>query len=329
MRTPGDLLLGIDVGGTKIAGVAVEAGSGELLAERRQPIEDGSLDRQVTGVALGLLEAAGGGKVAAIGVAVPGLVDVRTGVMRLAVNVDAGELAIGPLVAAATGAPCFVEHDARAAALWLLERGDPNASLAYLSVGTGIAAAVVIAGRLVRGVTGLAGEIGHTQAVEDGPACPCGLHGCLEAVAAGPAVARMAEDALASSAPSSLSTGAVGAEAVYRAAAAGDAVALAIADRVGVHLARAIRGIVLSYGVNRVVIGGGMSRAGEPFLRPILDELAREQAASPLISHALTPNPVELLPADSEPGAWGAVVVARTGLRDGTAAAPEWEVADE
>jgi predicted NBD/HSP70 family sugar kinase len=104
-------------------------------------------------------------------------------------------------------------------------------------------------------------------------------------------------------------------------------VALAIADRVGVHLARAIRGLVLSYGVNRVVIGGGMSRAGEPFLLPILDELEREQAASPLISHALTPNPVELLPADSEPGAWGAVVVARSRLRDGTAA-PEREVAD-
>jgi predicted NBD/HSP70 family sugar kinase len=139
----------------------------------------------------------------------------------------------------------------------------------------------------------------------------------------------MATEAVASGATTSLSAGAMGAETVYRAAAAGDAVALAIADRVGVHLARAIRGIVLSYGVNRVVIGGGMSRAGEPFLRPILEELEREQAASPLISHALTPNPVELLPADSEPGAWGAVVVARSRLRDATAVAPEREVADE
>jgi glucokinase len=116
---------------------------------------------------------------------------------------------------------------------------------------------------------------------------------------------------------------------VYRAAGAGDAVALAIAAQVGAHLARAIRGIALSYGIDRVVIGGGMSRAGEPFLRPILDELERERAASPLITHALTPNPVELLPADSDPGAWGAVVVARAGLRDGTAAVPEREVAND
>jgi predicted NBD/HSP70 family sugar kinase len=106
-------------------------------------------------------------------------------------------------------------------------------------------------------------------------------------------------------------------------------VALAIADRVGRHLAHAVRGLVLSYGVKRVVIGGGMSRAGEPFLRPILDELERERAASPLMTHALTPNPVELLPADSDPGAWGAVVVARSGLRDGTSVALEREVADE
>jgi glucokinase len=329
MTAADGLLLGIDVGGTKIAGVAVDRRSGEILAERRQPVGDASLESQVTEVARALVDEAGGGRPSAIGLAVPGLVDAASGVMRLAVNVEAGELAIGPLVAEAMGAPCFVEHDARAAALWLLERGDPRDSLAYLSVGTGISAAVVLSGRLVRGVTGLAGEVGHTQAVESGPVCPCGLHGCLEAVAAGPAVARMAEDAVASGKASSLSQGATGPEAVYRAAAAGDAVALEITGRVGVHLARAIRGIVLSYGVNRVVIGGGMSRAGEPFLRPILDELEREQAASPLISHALTPNPVELLPADSDPGAWGAVVVARSGLRDGQSAASEREVADE
>jgi glucokinase len=323
------LLLGIDVGGTKIAGVAVDAHAGELLAEHRQRLDDAPLQRQVIDVARRLIEAAGGDRLAAVGLAVPGLVDAGSGVMRLAVNVDAGELAIGPLVAEAMRAPCFVEHDARAAALWLMERGDPRDSLAYLSVGTGISAAVVIDGRLVRGTTGLAGEIGHTQAVEIGPTCPCGLHGCLETVAAGPAVARMAEKAVASGQTTSLSAGDLGPEAVYRAAAAGDAVALAIADRVGAYLARAIRGIALSYGIDRIVIGGGMSRAGEPFLRPIVDELERERAASPLIRHALTRNPVELLPPDSDPSAWGAVVVARSGLRDGTSAASEREVADE
>jgi glucokinase len=328
MSNGSDLLLGIDVGGTKIAGVAVDASSGELRAEGRQLMDGGPLEEQVADVARGLLNGTGHSAPAAVGIAVPGLVDTGSGVMRLAVNVGAAELAIGPLVSRELGAPCFVEHDARAAALWLLDRGDPEDSLAYLSVGTGISAAVIIGGRLVRGVTGLAGEIGHTQAVEDGPICRCGLHGCLEMVAAGPAVARLAEERLAQGARSSLQAGANGADAVYRAAGEGDALAVEIANEVGVHLARAIRGIVLLYGIDRVVIGGGMSRAGQPFLRPILDELEREQAASPLISHALTPNPVELLPPDADPGAWGAVVVARTGLRNRAPVTPEREVAD-
>jgi glucokinase len=328
MSTGDGLLLGIDVGGTKIAGVAVDARTGELRGERRRPIDDGPLERQVADVARGLVEATGDSPLAAIGIAVPGLVDAGSGVMRLAVNVDAGELAIGPLVSQALGAPCFIEHDARAAALWLLDRGDPDDSLAYLSVGTGISAAIVIGGRLVRGVTGLAGEVGHTHAVEDGPVCRCGLHGCLEMVAAGPAVARIADERLARGEQSSLEIGATGADMVYRAAGAGDELAVAITNDVGVHLARAIRGIVLLYGIDRVVIGGGLSRAGQPFLRPILEELEREQAASPLISHALTPNPVELLPPDSDAGAWGAVVVARAGLRNHVPVAREREVAD-
>lgn len=328
MSDGADLLLGIDVGGTKIAGIAVDARSGELRAEGRQLMDGGPLEDQVADVARGLLNGAGAATLAAIGIAVPGLVDTGSGVMRLAVNVEAGELPIGPLVSQELGAPCFVEHDARAAALWLLERGSPDDSLAYLSVGTGISAAVVIGGRLVRGVTGLAGEVGHTQAVEGGPACRCGLHGCLEMVAAGPAVARMADERLADGERSSLRVGATGADAIYRAAGEGDPLAVAIANDVGVHLARAIRAIVLLYGIDRVVIGGGMSRAGQPFLRPILDELEREQAASPLIRHALTPNPVELLPPDADPGAWGAVVVARAGLRNRVPVAPEGEVAD-
>jgi glucokinase len=323
----GSLLVGIDVGGTKLAGVAVDATTNELRAEHRQPIDDAPLELQVSGLVRRLLEAAGDDRPAAIGIAVPGLVDAGTGVMRLAVNVEVGELAIGPLVEAAIGAPCFVEHDARAAALWLIDQGGPCDSLVYLSVGTGISAAAVIDGRLVRGANGLAGEIGHTQAVENGPRCSCGLRGCLEVVAAGPAVARSAREAIARGDTTSLAADA-GPEAVFRAAADGDPLATAIAAQVGMHLARAIRAIVLLYGTDRVVIGGGMSRAGDPFLKPILAELGREQATSPLIAHAMAHTPVELLPMDADPGAWGAVVVARM-RRDGEDGdLPKGEVAD-
>jgi predicted NBD/HSP70 family sugar kinase len=321
------LLLGVDVGGTKIAGVAVETVGGTLRAEHRQPLDGAPLEAQVAGLARRLLEQAGSGSAEAVGIAVPGLVDAGTGVMRLAVNVEVGELAIGPLVEAALGAPCYVEHDARAAALWLIEQRGERESLAYLSVGTGISAAVVIDGRLVRGVNGLAGEIGHTRAIENGPQCSCGLEGCLETVAAGPALTRMAAEAVERGERTALSADAAPAE-VYRHAAAGDAVASAIAAEVGAHLARAIRTLALLYGVDRVVIGGGLSRAGATFVQPILDELERERLASPLMAHALGSLPVELLPPESDPGAWGAVSVARMRRAHDPHRPLEGEVAD-
>lgn len=310
----GPLVIGIDVGGSKLSGVAVASGGrGATIAEDRRPVDDRPLDEQVVELARDLARQSNAA-IAAVGVAVPGQVDPRNGLMRLAVNLDSGEVAIGPLVERALGIPCRVEHDARAAALWLLDDGrDPGVSLIYLSVGTGISAAVVLDGRVVRGMTGLAGEIGHIQAVEDGPPCTCGLHGCLEAVAAGPAVARMAADAISRGEATTLGAGATPDD-VYRAATAGDAVARQIAARVGIHLARAVRGLVLGYGVNRVVIGGGLSRAGPAFLDPIVGELEDERAASVLIRHAVSTESVRLLAPGFEAGALGAVIVARAAL---------------
>jgi predicted NBD/HSP70 family sugar kinase len=123
----------------------------------------------------------------------------------------------------------------------------------------------------------------------------------------------MAADAIGRGEASTLSEGATP-EQVYRAAAAGDALAREVTARVGVHLARAIRGLVLGYGVDRVVIGGGLSRAGQSFLDPILDELERERAVSALIRHAVSTESVGLLAPGIEAGALGAVVTARAAL---------------
>ena len=166
------------------------------------------------------------GTLRAVGVAVPGDVDARTGVVRLAVNLDALDLPLGALLAQVLGVPCFVEHDARAAADWLarptrVSTGD----LAYLSIGTGIAAGVVLDGQPLAGDNGLAGEIGHCVADPDGPMCPCGLRGCLEAIASGPAVARAAQAAMDAGESRCCVTvwppGSLTAEDVYAAAARG------------------------------------------------------------------------------------------------------------
>lgn len=298
-------ILGLDVGGTKIAGLLVD-GENNVLARLTVPTDGRSLDEQVLDAARQTLASADGAAVPiAVGIGVPGHVDGTNGMLRLAVNLEARELPLGEIVRDGLGVPCYLEHDARAAALWLLQQGgDDAASLAYLSVGTGISAAVIIGGRLLRGTTGLAGEIGHVVADPDGPECRCGLVGCLEAVAAGPAVGRMAtERGLSQTTP----------EAVYAAAATGDATACGIAETVGGHLGRAVRALVLTFGVDRVVIGGGMARAGAVFFDPILAALELEQRRSSLARQALAGARIELL-ADGEAGARGAVSVARIGL---------------
>ena len=173
----------------------------------------------------------------------------------MAVNLGIIHLPLGPMLQAELGVPTFIEHDARAAALWLSEQAIDGpalapASVAFLAIGTGISAGVVIDGALLRGDNGFAGEVGHVVADPDGAVCACGLRGCLETIAAGPAIARQADEAMAAGRSSVLSPHPSAAD-VFRASSAGDAVAVEITDRVADHLARAIRSLVLTLGVKR------------------------------------------------------------------------------
>lgn len=308
------VLLGIDVGGSKVAGVAVDAESDAVCAHSEVALNGQALHVQVADLARSLLAAVGTSRhhVAAVGVVAPGQVDAATGVIRMAVNLEASELAIGPLVADAIEAPCFVEHDARAVAAWLHATGH-GADLAYVSVGTGVSAGVVVGGSLVRGADGLAGEIGHIVAEVDGRLCACGLRGCLEAVASGPAVARHAHDAIRGGRSSSMGPDPETAD-VYHAAEAGDPLAIEIVDRAAAHLARAVRGLSLAFGTSNITIGGGVTRAGRAFIAPLMAAIERERAASPLVRRALLSDRIEVLDDARPVGALGAAAVARLGI---------------
>jgi glucokinase len=318
-RSASELVAGVDIGGSKIA-VLVATRDLEVRGRYTLPTEVGSPDRAadvVAGAVAAALQAAGATmeRLAAIGVGVPGRVDPIAGTVSLAVNLGWQELPLGPQLEALTGVPVALENDVRAAAAGLIGRrvlGDVD-DLAYLSVGTGISAGVVLDGRLHRGPRGLAGEIGHVVVDPSGPVCPCGLRGCLETIAAGPAVARQAAEAIAAGRPSSLSSlDGLTASAVYRAAAAGDQLAAEVAAATGAHLARAIHELVMAYDVEVVVLGGGVAGAGRAFLDPILGALDAMREASPLAREVLRPDVVHLLPADADAGAWGAVALART-----------------
>ncbi len=309
------LTIGIDVGGTKAALVVTDRDDQVLLHEV-VATDRGRLAAQlaelVTRTAAHFPDELGR-TVGAVCVALPGHVDSSTGSVRVAVNLGGEELALGPLLEREVGLPTFVEHDARAAATWLDlapgAHGLPT-SLAYLSLGTGISAGIVLDGQVLSGVNGLAGEIGHVTGDPNDGLCACGLVGCLEHIAAGPAMARLAADAVRDGRTTTLGATPSATE-VFRAAAAGDTLAGELATVIADRLARAIRGLVLTLGVTHIIIGGGIAAAGDDLLRPVLDAINRERAASPLVEAAFADAMVELLPPENEAGARGAAVIAR------------------
>jgi glucokinase len=307
----GPLVAGIDVGGTKTSIVIVDARD-RIIYEHVTPTDRSSLVAQIARLVDGARDQLPQ-DVAAVGVAIPGHVDPEDGSVRMAVNLDITHLPLGPMLQAELGVPVFVEHDARAAVLWLsaqMADGTAPASIAYLAIGTGISAGVVLDGVLLRGDNGFAGEVGHVVADPEGAICACGLRGCLETIVAGPAIGRQADEALAAGRASVLSPKSNAAD-VFRASSAGDEVAVGITDRVADHLARAIRSLALTIGVKRVVIGGGVAAAGPGLLEPLQSRIARERAASPLIQAALGDATVELLSPAEAPGARGAAAIAR------------------
>lgn len=330
-----DLVVGVDIGGTKTA-ILVTEPDGTVRARAIAPTAVGAPDRAADAIAAlvsaALAEAAATpADVAAVGVGVPGRVDRERGHVTLAVNLDWHDLPLGPRLEARLGIPTIVENDVRAAALGLHRRrlfGQAE-SLALLAIGTGISAGVVLHGQLHRGALGLAGEIGHVIIEPDGPQCACGNRGCFEAVAAGPAIVTRTLAGWAARrdghAPEPSEQNLPGAEGVFAAHALGDEVATEVVESAGRAIAWGIHLLALAYDPERIVLGGGVSHAGGPFMAPIRRELDRYRAASPLAAEILDPDRVQLLPAGADAGAWGAVTVAREML----AGAPPGRVASE
>lgn len=307
------LVAGVDVGGTKTSVVVIDDRD-RILYERVTPTDRSSLVGQIAGLVDDARRELRQ-DVAAVGVAIPGHVDPGDGSVSMAVNLGITRLSLGPLLQTELGIPIFVEHDARAAALWLSEQAADGsaqapASVAFLAIGTGISAGVVLDGALFRGDNSFAGEVGHIAADPDGVVCACGLRGCLETIAAGPAIGRQADEAVAAGRSTILSPHSSAAD-VFRASAAGDEVAIEITDRVADHLARAIQSLALTLGVKRIVIGGGVAAAGPALLEPIRSRIACERAASPLVEAAMGDGTVELLAPTEAPSARGAAAIAR------------------
>lgn len=311
------LLVGLDVGGTKTAVLLADANS-NALAEATIPTytatPEALLSTITRAVRTVLAEVqATPRQIQSIGLGVPGLVDPATGIVQLAVNLNLQRYPLGPAVAARFKTPTFLENDVRMAAVGAFayaQQTEPVQSLVYVSIGTGVAAGVILNGRLHRGHNGMAGEIGHMIVDPGGTRCNCGQYGCLETIVAGPAIVRQ----LIAAAPELQNTVRHAGD-VYAAAGQGHAAAQAVVQRVGQHLSRAIQWLVMMYDVEKIVIGGGVTRSGEAFLDPIRHELAQLRQQSPLAAALLPEEKLHLMPPEYNPGLWGAVRLAVNGNR--------------
>ena len=302
--------VGLDVGGSKVLGVLVGPG-GQLVTSVRLPSRHGGDGIARTAVEATTRLADEGGvdlaALAGVGIGLPGIVDPSRGEVAHAVNLDVGDgVPLAALVSAGVGdLPVHLENDLNCAALGAAHlSGNPEADLAFLALGTGLAAGLLLDGTLRRGAHRAAGEIGHLVYIPDGRPCPCGQRGCLERYASGSAVA--ARWPTSDGVPAPL--------ALFDAADSGDAAAVAVRDDFVRAVAAAVRVLVLSCDVGRVVLGGGVSELGERLAGLVRARLEREAGDSEFLASMGLARRVVLAPAGVPVGAVGAALL---GAREG------------
>lgn len=300
--------VGLDIGGTKTDAVALN-GDGEIVGRIRRASGYGD-DAVVADVVdsvreLGLEVGFRISDVASVGVGIPGVVDTARGLVLHAVNLGVASLELAARASERLGAPIFVENDVKAAALGAaalrsttLGETVDHASIAYLNLGTGVAAGIVLGGALWRGSRGTAGEVGHISVDPNGRLCSCGQRGCIETLCGGGALAR------AWGRP-----GALPVRDIYDAADQGDTEALLLRADLARGAAAAVRVLVLSADVELVVIGGGLTALGDRLGDGIRSALIADAAGSPFLRSLHLDERIELLPAGSPAAALGAALV--------------------
>ena len=273
-------MLGVDVGGTKIAVGAVSGCEAREIVEH--PTDKSGSEPLLNGIEAGVREVTSKtGEPVAVGVGVPSQIEFATGTVLTSVNIPLAGVPLREVLGERLGLPVYVDNDANCAALAEAELLEAN-NLVMLTLGTGVGGGVVIGGRIFRGTHGLGAELGHFSVIADGPPCPgnCPNRGCLEALCSGTALERDATE-LGKARPNTrlgqiyAEHGRVTGREAVAAAQEGDPEARLLFERLGTWLGIGIAGYVDVFEPELMVIGGGLSRAADLFL-----ERAREEAAS-------------------------------------------------
>ena len=278
--------IGVDLGGTNLRIAAVDE-SGKLLDKVSVPTETGHGRHGVLDQMCAIIQATSAkylstGKLAGVGIGVPGIIEMGTGMLRQSPNLPGWEdYPVRQEIERRLASRVILENDANAAALgekWLGAARNVDDML-MLTLGTGVGGGLVLGGRIWHGARGMAGEPGHINVLRDGHPCGCGSHGCLEQYASATAVVRLAREAIGSGKAPALAKaeadGKLSARAVFELAEQGDRPAQEVYKVAGRALGVALAGLINLLNLPIYVVGGGVSDAWDAFAPAMLDEVEK------------------------------------------------------
>jgi glucokinase len=306
--------IGIDIGGTKIAGALVSE-SGEILAEDREPTPAGS-PTEIVELVVGMIERLSAGQdVVAAGVAAAGFVDAAQSIVYYAPNINWRNEQLQRHISDRVSLPITIDNDANAAgwAEYRFGTGRDLTDMTMLTIGTGVGGAIVSQGRLFRGGFGAGAELGHLRVVPDGLPCGCGARGCIEQYGSGRALLRMANEIAdvggigLALAEARAENGGLTGPIVAAHIAAGDPGAVHALQELGRWLGQACASLSAVLDPQAFVFGGGVAIAGDLLLDPI-----REAYLQHLPARGYHPEPAFLVAQlQNDAGVVGAADLAR------------------
>ncbi|HKZ08438.1 MAG TPA: ROK family protein [Methylomirabilota bacterium] len=306
MTSDSDVLIGVDVGSTTVAGGLVTR-QGEVLSalEAGTKLGSGTVVATILDIVTALVGEASRRalSVEAVGVGVPGLVDRERGAMVASAGsilADLQGISLVERVAAKTGLPTFVDNDVNALALgeWTFGAGRGAASCVVIAIGTAVGAGIIVDGQLVRGAGGYAGELGHVSIDFDGPPCRCGGRGCLSLYLGGDLLAAEARRRIVREPSNMLALArgdlaAITAETVFAAAAQRDGLAGAMVERACRALGAGLALVVNGLNPEVIVVTGGVVKS----LLPLRAEIARRTQEYAL-AEVLAGTAIHLIPGE-------------------------------
>jgi glucokinase len=281
--------VGIDIGGTKIAGALVDE-SGVILKELRVPSPIDDSGQMVEAIASVIDQLTGDSQIVGVGVAAAGFLSVDREIMYHAPNISAWRNEpLKSRIESKTSYPVLLENDANAAgwAEFRFGAGKDVQSMIMLTIGTGVGGAIISEGRLLKGGFGIGGELGHVLAVPGGRVCGCGLNGCLETYASGTALLLAARNLASSDLPIgqrlkelAAPEGELSGEMVYQAILENDPGASELIRELGSALGTALGSVFVPVlDPELAVIGGGVSAVGDKLMDPIRESFEKSLPA--------------------------------------------------